>query len=122
MLDNFIERNSHRVLILMFVVTLFSSFFHLYEYEDNFFYIFLSNLCGYSLCTNIFIWLWFNKSRKKFCWFSRNAPIGLIIINVFNILGVFTPYPRYEFFFHIVVCSICFSLYLVFKLMKNEKN
>lgn len=107
----FIEAYSYLVPVVMLAVTLYSNFFSIN-------YVVVGNILGYSLLSNIFVWLWFNRTPKKYCWFSRNVAFGLVVINLIDILGDFLNYSYYSSIFNTVVCSVCLTLFIIYKLSK----
>jgi len=70
---------------------------------DNLFYIFLSNIIGYSILTSIFFAYYLRNEKEVYI---RLAPYFLILINVFNIVGIFIDYAIYEKSYIILLLTI----------------
>lgn len=85
-------------------------------------YVIAGNSIGYSLASNCIAWYLFNCTNKKYCWFTRNAPIGLGIINLIDIIGFYIEYQDYNKIFNISVCAIILILALIFFLIKRHKK
>jgi hypothetical protein len=103
------EKYLYLMPLVMVCATLLSNFV-----EFN--YIVVGNILGYSLLTNLIGYTYFNRHRSKHCFFSRNVWIGLVAINVVDIIGNHIPYFEYSSLFTTVVCSVCLLFYVVDKL------
>jgi hypothetical protein len=115
-LKAFLDRYIYFVPIIMLLATLVTNFV---EYRgDTYNYVVIGNTIGYSLIINVPLWYFFNF-KGKYCWFTRNAPIGLFIVNITDIVGYYMNDQLYHFLFNIVVCSIITILALVFYIKKR---
>lgn len=94
--------------IIMLLVTLYSNFF-------NINYVVAGNVIGYSLLTNITMFYFFNY-KGNYCWFTRNIPIGLISINLFDIIGCFIDYETYSILFNLLVVFVTTLFYIMYKI------
>lgn len=79
----------------------------------DFDYCVLGNILGYSLLTNILGYAYFNLQKHQYSLFAQKVWIGLIIINVINILGTYIPYSEYLVLFEIATCSICLFYFII---------
>ena len=98
--------------IIMLIGTLISNFV-------IFDFVLIGNILGYSLLSNIILFHYFQ--RGKFCWLTRNAPLGLITINIIDILGCFIDYNYYNKIFNVGICTIILILALIFELKRRLK-
>ena len=96
----------------MLLCTLLSNFI-------DFNFIIAGNSVGCSLATNIVFWYHFNWTNKKYCWLTRNIPLGLIIMNLIDILGNYIDYQDYDKIFNIFICAIFLILAAVFYIRKR---
>jgi len=109
----YIKKYIHLVPIIMLCVTLISNFI-----DIN--YVVAGNLIGYSILSNFLMWYFFNFTGS-YCWFTRKASLGLILINLIDIFGVFIDYGYYTKIFNVVVCSVALFLYSIFKIGQKIK-
>lgn len=107
----FLDRYIFLVPIFMLLLALLSEFVKL----D---YVAVGNMVGWSILSNIPMFYFFNF-KGKYCWFTRNAPIGLILINIVDIIGVFIPDEDYNFWFNVTICSTIIILALLFYIKKK---
>ena len=72
-----------------FILLGFSLLFSICSYFEWYFIAFkyLGDLIGYSLFTNIFMFFYYN--RKAFCTSTKIAVLGLISLNIFNLLYLY---------------------------------
>jgi len=98
--------------ILLF--TLISNF-----YDLN--YVVLGNLVGNSLITNVVFFCYFNY-KGNFCWFTKRAPVALILINLLDIFGVYFDYYVYCKVFNVAICFFSLFLFMISVLKKYEYN
>lgn len=83
-------------------------------------FIFLGNVLGYSILTNVvFIGVF---TFGNFCIFTKLAPIGLLAINIVDIIGIYLSNFTYIKIFTIIICSIILFLAIVFKMEKIIYN
>ncbi len=99
--------------IVLLVASLLSVFF---DYN----YVVVGNLVGYSIATNVLFLLHFYYG--KYCWFTRLSPIGLIAINIVDIIGNYMEEEFYNFWYVIVIFSVILTLTLILELDKRIKN
>jgi hypothetical protein len=112
----FLDRHIHLVPIIMLFATLFSNYVDYIGCTYN--YVVLGNAIGYSIASNIIVFYFFNF-KVNYCWFTRNAPIGLFIVNIVDILGSYIPYSIYSKLFNIAICTIICTLALIFYIKKR---
>lgn len=110
----FLDRYIYFVPIIMLLATLGSNFI---DYN----YVVVGNVLGYSLLSNLAMYYFFNF-KGNYCWFTKNAPIGLILINIIDIFGTSMSFVAYSRFFNIVVCCVVIILALIFKLKTDLRN
>jgi len=99
--------------IIMLSITLYSNFF-------NINYVIVGNIIGYSILTNITMYYLFNF-KGSYCWFTRNIPIGLVSINIIDIIGCFIDYEKYKIMFNILVVFIIVFFYIIYKIKNITK-
>jgi len=115
----FLDRYIYFVPIIMLLAGLYTSFV---EYSGNVYnYTVVGNTIGWSIFSSIVFFYFFNF-KGNYCWFTRNAPIGLILINIADILGFYFNYKIYSVLFNIVVCGIIITLALIFKIKNSFHN
>ena len=111
---HFIKETSFVIPIILLVVSFVSAFF---EY-DIYTYILLGNLGGYSLLTNLsFIGIY--TLNKKYCYLTRVAPLGLIVLNIIDIIGFYLDEHFYNFTYVVVSTSLFLSIGLFLDLRKR---
>jgi len=82
-------------------------------------YVIVGNISGYSIISNLLYVYYFTLSNK-FCIFTRLSPIGLLFINIFDIVGyLFCGYDFYNFWYIVITTSIVATLSLLFYI-KNK--
>lgn len=113
-LKSFLDRYIFIVPILMLLACLYSNFFYL----D---YVLAGNVLGCSILSNLVMFYLFNF-KGRYCWLTRNAPMGLIFINLIDIIGVWVLDKWYIFLFNIVVCLTILILASIFYIKKRLKN
>lgn len=79
-------------------------------------YVVAGNLIGYSIITNIVFFYIFYYGN--YCWFTKLSPIGLILINIVDIIGFYFP-KYYSFWYTIIIFSVILTLTLIFELNKR---
>ena len=99
--------------IVLLVASLLSEFF---DYN----YAVLGNLVGYSIATNILFFYVFYYG--KYSWFTRLSPIGLITINIVDIVGNYISDKFYNFWYIITIFFVILTLTLILELDKRIKN
>src|SRR6476620_11692786 len=82
-------------------------------------YVIVGNIAGYSIVTNIFF-IYYFTFRKKFCTLTRLSPVGLLFINIFDIVGhLFCGYDFYNFWYIVITTAIVLFLSFLFYI-KNK--
>jgi hypothetical protein len=115
----FLDRYIYCVPIILLLVGLITNFVDYNKGGYN--YVVLGNSFGWSIFTSIAFYYFFNF-KGKYCWFTRNAPVGLIIINLVDIVGYYLPYFVYSNIFNIVICLIIITLALIIWIKKKLTN
>jgi hypothetical protein len=100
----------------MLLATLFSNYVDYKGVVYN--YVVLGNAIGCSIISNLIAFYLFNF-KGNYCWFTKNAPIGLILINIVDIIGTHVNYVTYSKIFNIVICAVIITLALVFYIKKR---
>jgi hypothetical protein len=103
----------HLAPVIMLAITLLSNFINLN-------YVIAGNIIGYSLLSNLVMWFHFNFTGK-YCFITRKISLGLIFINIIDIIGEFINYGYYTSIFNVVVCSVSLTLFTIFKLKDKIK-
>lgn len=103
----------HLAPVIMLIVTLLSNFVELN-------YVVTGNIIGYSLMSNLVMWFHFNFTGK-YCFITKRISLGLILINLIDIVGEFINYSYYTKIFNVVVCSVALTLFTIFKLKDKIK-
>ena len=114
LIKHYVKKYIHLAPIILLIITVLSNFI-----EFN--YLVVGNSLGYSIFTNFFLWIHFNF-YGDYCWFTRKAPLGLMGMNLVNIIGGYLDYGNYEFIFTISVFSVILILLFIFNLKKVEKT
>jgi hypothetical protein len=88
--------------------------------ESNFtYYIIVGNTAGCSIVTNI-LFVYYFTFTKKFCILTRLSPVGLLFINLFDIIGhLFCGYGFYNFWYIVITVSMVLFLSILFYI-KNK--
>lgn len=81
-------------------------------------YTLVGNILGYSILSNIILYLYFNN--RRYCWLTRNTPTALLFINIIDIIGVYIPQIIYSNIYNISVCSSVLILSLIFEIKKRS--
>ncbi len=113
---HYIKKYVYLIPYIMLIATLISNFIKL-DYTP------VMNTLGYSIFSNIIMYLYFNRST--FCWLTRNIPLALIFINILDIVSCFIlTVKQFNALFNISICTIIISMTLIFELKKrlNESN
>jgi len=98
---------------LMLVASFFSVFI-------DFNYVVVGNILGYSLLTNIVFFFVFYYG--DYCVFTRLSPIGLIAINIVDIVGVFILDNFYNFWYVVTIFFVILTLTIILELKKRMAN
>ena len=110
----YLKKYIHLTPIIMLVITLISNFI-----DVN--YVVVGNLMGYSILSNFLMWYFFNFTGS-YCWFTRKSSLGLILINIIDILGSFINYSYYSKIFNVTICLVALFLFIYHKLKKKEND
>lgn len=113
-LKAFLDRHIYLLPVIMLLACLYSNFF----YID---YVLAGNVLGCSLLSNAMAAYLFNF-KGRYCWLTRNAPIGLMFINLVDILGVYITNKWYVFIFNVAVCLTIIILASVFYIKKRLQH
>lgn len=105
-LKSLLDRYVYTVPIFLFIASFISNFIELN-------YVIAGNLFGCSIFVNLGLFYLYNF-KEKYCWLTRNAPIGLILINIVDIIGDFIDYNIYNFIFNIAILSTISILAIIF--------
>jgi len=81
-------------------------------------YLLLANTGGYSLIIDYSLIYHFTL-RKDYCYFTRLAPIGLIILNIVDIIGYYTTEDFYNFWYTVITCTIVVGLVGILEIKKR---
>jgi len=111
-MKKFLDRNIYLSQPLILFVTLLSNFVSLN-------YTLAGNIIGYSLITNIVFFYLFNY-KGNYCWFTRRAPLFLMLINFIDIIGIFISYDDYKEIFNITICSVSLILFIISKIKSHD--
>lgn len=106
----FIKQYIYLLPIIMLVASFLSAFI---EYN----YVIAGNVLGYSLLTNLLFFYFFYYG--DYCIFTRLAPIGLIAINIVDIIGVFISDKFYNFWYVITIFFVILTLSMIFEIKKR---
>jgi len=102
----------------MLLTTLVTSFFEI----TNDAWYFIGNITGYSILGNlIFIYIFF--FTRRYCWFTKLSVLGLLAMNIFDIIaGIFLMenYDLYSYVFTISISTICIFLGIYYTLERND--
>lgn len=79
-------------------------------------FVLWGNIGGFSLITDVLFFYVFHYGN--YCIFTKLLPIGLFIINLVNILGVYEPL-FYNKWYEIVIFSVLLSCSLIYELNKR---
>lgn len=109
-MKHFLKQTIYLVPIILLVGTLLSLII-------DFDYVLLGNILGYSIVSNLLFVYHFYYG--PYCWLTRKAVIGLLIINIVDIIGVFIDYKIYSKIFEISICGIIITLALIFEIKKR---
>ncbi len=115
-----LDRYIYLVPIFMLLITLVTNFVDYNKGVYN--YVVLGNGVGYSIATNIVFFYHFNFTNKHYCWFTRKTPIGLLLVNVIDMIGFYMRHKDYSCIFNIVICSIIIILAMIFKIKTSIAN
>lgn len=109
-----LDRYIYLIPVFLFFASFLSNFI-------NFNYVIAGNLAGCSVLTNLGLFYLYNF-KGKYCWLTRNALIGLLLMNLVDILGCFITYKHYSFIFNVAICSIISILAIIFYLKKKIEH
>lgn len=110
-------RNYKKILpVILLVVSFFSAFLNYDIYE----YIVIGNCVGYSLFVDVYFILDLSIN-KKYCTLVRLSPLGLMFINLVDIIGFYFDENFYNFWYVVSISSVVFFLSFLFYIQKIFK-
>lgn len=117
-IKRFINETVFIVPITLLIVSFISAFINYKAIRNG--YMLLGNISGYSLIVD-YAFLGFYSFSRRFCYFTRLSPVGLIVINTIDIIACFLDekfYQQYNFWYTIITCAIIFILVIFLKIRK----
>lgn len=108
-IDALIDRYIYLIPVFMLFATLVTNFVD-YVALSSYNYIVVGNSVGCSLATNLVFYYLFNKTKKRYCWFTRTTPKYLAFINIIDIIGDRLDVKTYCYIFNISICLIIIIL------------
>jgi hypothetical protein len=114
-IKNFMNETVFLVPILCLIVSFISVFTNYSIIRNS--YLILANLGGYSLLINYSLIYHFTL-RRKYCYLTRLSPIGLIILNIVDIIGYSTTENFYNFWYTVITCAIVIGLVGILEIKK----
>ena len=111
-MKKFLDKYIYLTQPLAIFITLISNFVSLN-------YSLAGNIIGYSLITNIVFFYLFNY-KGNYCWFTKRAPLFLMLINLIDIIGIYISYEFYSKIFNISICSVSLILFIISKIKSND--
>jgi hypothetical protein len=100
--------------IIQIIATFAVSFVDLTDNQ----WVYLGNSVGYSILTGLVYLAYFWNPYFKFCWFTKIAALGLLIIAIYNFLGACFDFKFYSLWFDRIVFVIV--LILTFLMPKSN--
>jgi len=107
----YMKKYIHLTPVIMLIITLISNFI-----EIN--YVVVGNLIGYSILSNFVMWYFFNFTGN-FCKFTKRVSLGLIFINLIDIIGYFINYSYYTKIFNVTICTVTLVFFMYYKFNKS---
>lgn len=108
----FLIKHIYLLPIIQIIATFVVSFFDLTEYQ----WIFLGNSVGYSILTGlVYVVLFWSPS---YCSFTKFSAVGLLIIAIYNLIGITLEYDIYTAWFDRIV----FAITLILTFLMPKKN
>jgi len=115
----FLDRYVYCIPIIMLLAGLYTNFV---DYSKGMYnYVVWGNSVGWSIISSVAFFYFFNF-KGRYCWFTRNAPVGLFCINIIDIVGYYFHFELYSKLFNVVICLIIITLALIFQIKKNLTN
>ena len=105
---------------LLPVILLVASFFSIFFKYDLYGYILLGNFVGWSILVSLYFIFEFTLN-KKYCLISRISPVGLLMINIIDVIGYYFDENFYNFWYVLTTCSFIFSLTIIHYLKKIKR-
>lgn len=84
----------------------------------NYNYVIIGNIVGYSIFTN-FVFVSYFSLNKRYCNIIRLAPVGLLIINIIDIIGYYFDSRFYDFWYVVVTSTFTFLIGLILDLKRR---
>jgi hypothetical protein len=100
--------------IIQIIATFIVSFFDLNKNQ----WLFLGNSVGYSILTGLVYVVLFWSPFYKFCYFTKLASVGLLLMAFYNLIAVSIPYEIYAYWFD----RIIFAITLLLTALLPKKN
>lgn len=114
----YLERFFRETLFLVPIILLLASLVTAFWNYSIFGYIIIGNTFGYSLFVNYAFIIIFTLN-KNYCVLTRLTPIGLVIINIIDIVGSYMDRSFYSFWYVVATCGIVFLLSLLYYINKK---
>lgn len=112
----FFDKYKYMLPVLLLVASFLSVFFEYNLYG----YILIGNFIGWSIPTSLYFVFEFTLN-KKYCLISRLSPVGLLLLNIIDVIGYWFDEKFYNFWYVLIVASLVFSISFIHfsnKLMK----
>lgn len=100
--------------IIQIIVTFAVSFFDLTEAI----WLYLGNSVGYSVLTGLVYVVYFWNPHFKFCYFTKLSSVGILLMAIYNLIGIALDYDIYTMWFDRIVFAV--TLILTFLLPKKN--
>lgn len=113
-ITHFIKETIFLVPVILLVVSFVSAFLS----YNNYGYVILGNVSGYSLIVDYAL-IGVFTINKKYCYLTRLAPIGLVALNTIDIIGFYCNFNFYNFWYVVITSFIVFLLSIIFYLNKK---
>jgi hypothetical protein len=102
--------------IIQIIATFVVSFFDLTEYQ----WLFLGNSVGYSILTGLVYVVLFWSPFYKFCYFTKLAAVGLLLMAIYNFIGKTFEYKIYVEWFDRIIFVTVLLLVLILNIKKES--
>jgi len=118
-IKRFIDRTAHFVPVILLIISFTAVFINYHSIKNG--STLLGNTTGYSLIVD-YAFLRFYTFRRYYCYLVRLSPIGLIVINIIDIIACFFDddfYDLYSFWYTVIVSAIVWGLIIVLEIRKK---
>ena len=106
--------------VVMLLATAYTCFIDVIKNEYD--YVVVGNIFGYSIITNILAFVFFNY-YGKFCWYSKKIPFFLLIINFTDIIAwMFLDDSTYLKMFQLFLCILIIISVIYMDIKLKVKN